>query len=32
VNGAKVGDTVTYTLANGKDMTVEIRSATPYTG
>ena len=30
VNGARVGDTVTYTLANGKEMTVEIRNVTTY--
>lgn len=32
VNGAKVGDTVSYTLANGKEMTVEIRKVEPYGG
>ena len=32
VNGARVGDTVSYTLANGKEMSVEIRKVEPYGG
>ena len=32
VNGAKVGDTVTYTLANGNEMNVAIRKVAPYGG
>jgi transcription elongation factor GreA len=31
VLGSKVGETTTYTLANGKTMTVEILNVTPYT-
>ncbi|MFC7403100.1 transcription elongation factor GreA [Citricoccus sp. GCM10030269] len=30
IQGAKVGDTLTYAAPNGKDITVEIVSATPY--
>ncbi len=30
--GAKVGDSVTYALPNGRDATVEVLSAEPYTG
>ncbi len=30
VLGRRVGETVTYTLANGKDMNVEIVAVTPY--
>jgi transcription elongation factor GreA len=32
LTGAKVGDTVEYTLPNGKAMKVELLSATPYVG
>ena len=32
LTGAKVGDTVTYTLPNGGSMTVQLVSAVPYTG
>jgi transcription elongation factor GreA len=32
LTGAKVGDTVTYTLPNGKEMQVEILSADPFVG
>ena len=32
LTGAKVGDTVTYTLPNGKEMQVELLSAQPYVG
>ena len=32
LTGAKVGDTVSYTLPNGRSMTVELLSAEPYTG
>jgi len=32
LTGAKVGDTVSYTLPNGGSMTVELLSAQPYTG
>ena len=32
LTGAKVGDSVTYTLPNGSSMTVELLSAEPYTG
>jgi len=32
LTGAKVGDTVTYTLPNGKEMKVELVSAEPYVG
>lgn len=32
IQGHKAGDTVTYTAPNGKDITVEILSAKPYTG
>jgi transcription elongation factor GreA len=32
LNGKKVGDTVTYEAPNGKDLTVEIASAKPFTG
>ena len=32
VNGAKVGDTVTYILANGNEMNVAIRKVAPYGG
>ena len=31
VLGTKVGDSTTYTLANGKTMTVEILNVAPYT-
>ena len=30
-SSTKVGETTTYTLANGKTMTVEILNVTPYT-
>jgi transcription elongation factor GreA len=32
LTGAKVGDSVSYTLPNGGSMTVELLSAEPYTG
>ncbi len=32
LTGAKVGDTVSYTLPNGGSMSVELLSAEPYTG
>jgi transcription elongation GreA/GreB family factor len=32
VLGARVGDTVSYALANGKQVTVEITAAQPYAG
>ncbi len=32
LTGAKVGDTVSYTLPNGSTMSVELLSAEPYTG
>jgi transcription elongation factor GreA len=32
VLGKRVGDSATYTLANGKEMTVEILTVTPYGG
>ena len=32
INGAKRGETVTYTLPNGKDQKAEIVEAVPYTG
>ena len=32
LTGAKVGDTVSYTLPNGRSMTVDLLSAEPYTG
>jgi transcription elongation factor GreA len=32
LTGAKVGETVTYTLPNGKEMKVELVSAVPYVG
>ena len=32
LTGSKVGEKVTYTLPNGSSMTVELRSAEPYTG
>jgi transcription elongation factor GreA len=32
INGKKVGDKATYTLPNGRSMTVEIIDATPYAG
>jgi transcription elongation factor GreA len=32
INGKKVGDTVTYTAPNGKDIEVKIVHAKPYTG
>jgi transcription elongation factor GreA len=32
VLGQRVGDSATYTLANGKEMTVEILTVTPYGG
>ena len=32
LTGAKIGETVTYTLPNGKDMQVELISATPFSG
>ena len=32
LTGAKVGDTVSYTLPNGKQMRVELVSAAPYAG
>jgi transcription elongation factor GreA len=32
VLGARIGDTVSYALANGKQVTVEIIAAQPYTG
>ena len=32
LTGAKVGDTVTYTLPNGRSMSVDLLSAEPYTG
>jgi transcription elongation factor GreA len=32
LTGAKVGDSVTYDLPNGRSMTVELLSAEPYTG
>ena len=32
INGKKVGDKATYTLPNGRSMTVEILDATPYVG
>jgi transcription elongation factor GreA len=32
LTGTKIGETVTYTLPNGKDMQVELISATPFTG
>ena len=32
LTGAKVGEKVTYTLPNGRSMTVDLLSAEPYTG
>ena len=32
IQGTKAGDTVTYVAPNGKEITVEIISATPYVG
>ena len=32
LTGAKVGETVSYTLPNGRSMTVDLLSAEPYTG
>jgi transcription elongation factor GreA len=32
INGRKVGETVTYTAPNGKDVEVKILHATPYSG
>lgn len=32
INGHKVGDTVTYTAPNGRQITVDISSATPFAG
>ena len=32
INGKKVGETASYTLPNGRNMTVEIIDATPYAG
>jgi transcription elongation GreA/GreB family factor len=32
VLGARIGDTVSYALANGKQVTVEIIAAQPYAG
>ncbi|ACY96650.1 MULTISPECIES: transcription elongation factor GreA [Thermomonospora] len=32
INGKKVGEKATYTLPNGRSMTVEILDATPYAG
>ncbi len=32
LTGAKVGDKVSYTLPNGRSMTVDLLSAEPYTG
>ena len=32
LTGAKIGDTVSYTLPNGKEMQVELVSAEPYVG
>jgi transcription elongation factor GreA len=32
LTGAKLGDTVTYTLPNGKEMQVELVTAEPYAG
>ena len=32
LTGAKVGDSVTYQLPNGRSMTVELLAADPYTG
>jgi transcription elongation factor GreA len=32
INGKKVGETASYTLPNGRGMTVEIIDATPYAG
>jgi transcription elongation factor GreA len=32
LTGAEVGDTVTYTLPNGRSMSVQLLSAEPYTG
>ena len=32
LTGAKIGDTVSYTLPNGKEMQVELLSADPFTG
>lgn len=32
IDGKKVGDKATYTLPNGRSMTVEILDATPYGG
>ena len=32
LTGSKVGEKVTYTLPNGSSMTVELRSAEPYSG
>jgi transcription elongation factor GreA len=32
INGKKVGERATYTLPNGRGMSVEILDATPYAG
>jgi transcription elongation factor GreA len=32
LTGAKIGDTVSYTLPNGRDMQVELLAADPYVG
>jgi transcription elongation factor GreA len=32
LTGAKIGETVEYTLPNGKSMKVELLTATPYAG
>jgi transcription elongation factor GreA len=32
INGKRVGDKATYTLPNGRSMTVEVLDATPYVG
>ncbi|MER2134900.1 MAG: GreA/GreB family elongation factor, partial [Arthrobacter sp.] len=32
INGLRAGESTSYTAPNGKSITVEIVSATPYTG